>query len=201
MHLGPGTVETVADSASSSSRILLMGGARHKRNEEAAQALVASGGRWFSEVVGINVSGAVRAILESGLGADLCRWHDNLSVGELRQVYGSIGYFVHLGVEEGFGLPYIEALAAGATIIAINQPLTRTLLGEAAVLLEDGPTPHLAEQLTAIPEIPWDVRREVALRFSWKATTDAVEAAVAPLSSAASVDEITSAGLPPIDDL
>jgi len=178
VDLGPGQVSRIASAPSESAKVLLMGGARHKRNEEAAQALVASGATWFSTIVGVNVSPAVRQVLESHFGPGRCEWHERLSVPELLSVYGDIGYFMHLGVDEGFGLPYIEALRAGATVIAVDQPLTRSVLEDAAVLLQDGEVSDIAAQLSSIPEVSWTSRLRVASKYSWSATTEQVACAL-----------------------
>src|SRR5690606_18422304 len=126
--------------------VLLVGRAAHKRNELAARALVEARAPWAQRVIGVNLSPEAKATLVDGFG-DRVTFLDSPSDADLRGLYAEAETFLFLGTEEGFGLPYIEALASGCNVIAIRQELTLELLGSAGLLLEDGTHAHLAAQM------------------------------------------------------
>jgi glycosyltransferase involved in cell wall biosynthesis len=73
---------------------------------------------------------------------------------------------------EGFGLPVIEALACGATVLASDLPTLREAGGLAAVYLPVGDVAAWADAVTALlarPDAapPPAVRRQQAARFTW----------------------------------
>lgn len=173
---GPGIVPPDSFDTPQNGQVLLIGGAPHKRNEFAAEVL-ATRPDWCSSIVGVGVSDEVRERLDVTYpGATT--WLGRVSDAELVTIYRESQYFVFFGIEEGFGLPYIEALSAGCIVVAIDQPLTREILGEAAVLVEDGAVDAVASQLRG-PEIP-DIatRRGRAERYSWDKFADAILAAI-----------------------
>jgi glycosyltransferase involved in cell wall biosynthesis len=76
---------------------------------------------------------------------------------------------------EGFGLPALEALAAGTTVVAAARGALPEVCGGAAVLVEPSPAGVANGILTALrggPEIERlrDLGREHAQRFSWAST-------------------------------
>ncbi|NYJ05860.1 glycosyltransferase [Petropleomorpha daqingensis] len=167
-RLGPGIVDVPRFEPRASRDIVLMGGAPHKRNELAAEML-ADAPESFDKIIGIGVSDRTRAIVEDRVGTDRCIWHYRVPREQVLEILATTYAFILLGVEEGFGLPYIEALASGAHVVAIDQPLTRELLGDAAVLLEDAKSEALAKQwLELQSDLPaLQVRQAVASRYSW----------------------------------
>jgi glycosyltransferase involved in cell wall biosynthesis len=83
---------------------------------------------------------------------------------------------------EGFGLPPLEAMAAGAPVVATRCGALEEVLGDAARLVEVGDETALAAALAGLvddPEARQDLSRrgrERAARFSWSACADGLEA-------------------------
>jgi glycosyltransferase involved in cell wall biosynthesis len=152
--------------------MLLMGNASHKRNDLAALALSTARLSWLRRIIGVNLAMPVRTTLESRFGAANCEWHENVSTAEIVRLYSRAQVFMSLSMEEGFGLPYVEALSAGCVVIGIRQAVTVEILSHAAVLLDDGGVTAISEQLEALNPSEWpseQVRRERAAEFSWDA--------------------------------
>jgi glycosyltransferase involved in cell wall biosynthesis len=167
-HLGPGQVNpgTIRDGVGRN--ILLIGKADHKRNDVAVELIRQLPPDWFDNVIGVNLANRVAQSLIDAVGSERCELHDSVSTSELDALYRRSRFTLQLSVEEGFGLPFIEALAAGCVVVAIDQPLTRELLADAAILLTDGPTSGLRDQLLR-SETPDVLRRQaVAERYSWQ---------------------------------
>lgn len=165
-YLGPGQFEAPPFVESRSGRLLLMGGASHKRNELAAQVLTEAQVPWISQIVTVGVSAQTVEIVGASPYAQ--EVHGRVSSNHLSEILRGCQYFMHLGMEEGFGLPYVEALAHGCEVIAVEQPLTVELLADAATLLRDGPANSLAGQLRQYSPVPAQRRRGAAGRFSWQ---------------------------------
>lgn len=163
--LGPGLVPAGSFRESTSGIVMLVGGAVHKRNELAAQALALATPQWVRGVVGVGVSPQVRSVLSPAFP---CEWFDGISDAEMLMLYQRAQVFMMLGTDEGFGLPFTEALAAGCQIVATDHPLGREVAGPAAVLVPPGDAADVAEHLRTTPCVPADVRRKQAARFSWR---------------------------------
>jgi len=173
-HLGPGQVQPGQLKERSDRNILLIGKASHKRNDVAASLIRQLPRQWFNSVIGVNVDERITRSLNSAVGEQNCEWHNNVSTAELDALYRRSQFTLQLSVEEGFGLPFVEALAAGCIVVAIDQPLTRELLGDAAVLLTDGSPAELKDQLlrAVLPDVT--VRQRVAEQYSWQKFAEAI---------------------------
>jgi len=168
VHSGPGQVDGVSFGPKVSGKVLLIGADPHKRNALAVQLLLDAMPTWVSEVVGINLSPAVRAVVSGQPAEGMFRFRSNLSRADFVAEMSSAEFYLNLGTDEGFGLPYIEALALGCQVIVMDQPLTRELLADAAIYLANGSASDLGAQLSETGPVPQDHRRRVAERFSWK---------------------------------
>lgn len=175
--LGPGLVPEDAWSQPVPGRLLLVGSAARKRNELAAAVLRHLPKGMVSSVALVGVSEEVRRVCEQAVGAGNVTFVARATDEEMVDAYRQAEYYVHLGTDEGFGLPFIEALKSGTVVVAIDQPLTREILGGGAVLLRNSSDPaHLAAQWERAVVPSADVRRAWSDQFTWDDFESAVRA-------------------------
>jgi glycosyltransferase involved in cell wall biosynthesis len=171
--LGPGLIPPNSFDSAVSGRLLLIGGAAHKDNESAARLLAKVKPDWLTGITGIGVSNEVQSIIEEAFGPTFGTWLKNVTDDEVIAAYKDSEFFMLLGKDEGFGLPFVEALASGCQVIAFDQPLTRELFGPACTYL-NGNDEGNARVLEKRPCVPEAVRRQLVERFSWKKFADTV---------------------------
>ncbi len=88
---------------------------------------------------------------------------------DLPALYSSAAASVYPSLYEGFGLPVLEAMQCGATVITSNDPAIQEVSGGAAIHVDATDVRALAEAMRARPS-----RREESLKraeqFSWATT-------------------------------
>jgi glycosyltransferase involved in cell wall biosynthesis len=176
--LGPGLIPPNSFVSKSSGTLLLVGGATHKENELSARLLAEARPKWLKAIVGIGVSTEVKSIIKDAFGAGFGTWLKNVSDEDVAAAYARSEFFMLLGKDEGFGLPFVEALASGCQVIAFDQPLTRELLGAACTYLSANHEANI-QLLRDKPAVPELARQAVAKKFSWQNFADAIIACVA----------------------
>ncbi|HXH05062.1 MAG TPA: glycosyltransferase family 1 protein [Vicinamibacterales bacterium] len=114
------------------------------------------------------------AALARALGiAGLVHFAEYVSDDELARLYGRARVFVFVSEYEGFGLTPLEAMAAGAAVVAADTPVAREIYGPAAWLVPPGDVPALASAIERL--LVDEVRRgellahapAVLARYSW----------------------------------
>jgi len=95
---------------------------------------------------------------------------------QLASLYRGALAFIHPSREEGFGLPPLEAMASGTTVISADIPVSREILGESAIYY---PVEDYRELSFILKRVENDLvlRKEYASRgreraslFSWEKT-------------------------------
>ena len=97
-----------------------------------------------------------------------------LSKLELAEAYATAGVVCFPSFEEGFGLPVLEAMSAGAPVVTSNISCLPEIAGGAAILVDPHSPPDIARGLReALSESPEQQKRrvsagkKVASRFTW----------------------------------
>jgi glycosyltransferase involved in cell wall biosynthesis len=111
-----------------------------------------------------------------------------LTRAELAALYRHARLVLLTSDREGFGLPAVEALAAGSVVVASDIPAFREVAGKAAVFCPPGEVDRWAESVGALlegsataPEA--SVRADRARAFSWKAHAAQIANAYARLGA------------------
>lgn len=132
-------------------RLVLAGGAGYGA-EEIAQRIAASPRRASIEIVGY-VDG-----------------------NRLEELYQKARVFAFPSLDEGFGMPVLDAMARGVPVLTSNRSATREVAGSAALLIDPSGTESVASGLTRITTNP-ALRRQLreaglsrAAQFSWSKT-------------------------------
>ena len=171
-------------------KVVLCVGAIQRRKNQAAlvRAFRAMPADWTLVLAGGNGFGAeetLREIAESPCAGRI-RVTGYLTEGEIAEWYGRAGIFAFPSLDEGFGMPVLEAMAAGVPVIAGNRSALPEVVGgvggAVAVLIDPGSDGELAG---ALELLAWDEKRRAELavlgrahaaRFRW---ADAVAATAA----------------------
>ena len=178
LHLGPGIMSHADFEDGEPGTVLLAGGAAHKRNEMVAEALARARPEWAVRFLCVGVSDDTFRTLVEAFGEPACERFEQVDEDGMRTVFRRAQAYVSASMEEGFGLPMVEALSAGCQVLAIRQVLTEEVMGDAAVLLDDGDAAALAGQLAHPAWVSAEVRRQRASLFSWDHVADAVATAL-----------------------
>lgn len=97
----------------------------------------------------------LRMVSNPGPQLDGVSYHTGISGSELAELYRRAWIYVSPSTYEGFGLPYVEAMASGTPVVATPNPGSREVLGDGrfGILVED------ADLGTAIADLVGDVAR------------------------------------------
>ena len=114
-----------------------------------------------------------------------------ISDQELATLYATSSLVAFPTLDEGFGLPAVEALAAGASLLVSDIPVMHWVCREFASYVDplsvDGIARGLQQAISVSPGSAEDraARRQyVAFRFSWEMTVNAIVEGIETLSSA-----------------
>lgn len=117
--------------------------------------------------------------LQQAIAAGHCRWLKYVPQTELPTLLRQSQALVYPSLFEGFGLPIIEAFAAGTAVISSNTTSIPEVAADAALLVDPRSVEHLREAMVAVasdPQLRAELVRKGALRanrFSWEATVTA----------------------------
>lgn len=107
-----------------------------------------------------------------------------VSEAELHRLLGGASSLLFLSSYEGFGLPALEAMAAGVPVVAANRASLPEAVGDAGILVEPGDAVGIAEMLIELRrdsqrrESLVSAGRRRAARFTWERCADIVAEAL-----------------------
>ena len=132
--------------------------------------------RWCSREQGW--TGQQSLVASLGIGPSLVQ-PAPLSRAELAALYARAELVLVPSDREGFGLPVLEALAAGAPVVASDIPPLREVGGSAVTfcpVAEVDDWVGTVSRLLRTPEDhpPLEARREQARRFTWRAHAERI---------------------------
>jgi glycosyltransferase involved in cell wall biosynthesis len=103
-----------------------------------------------------------------------------VSTGELRWLIGHCSFYACLSLDEGFGLPPVEARMLGADVLASDRPVFRETLGEHATFVDPldpdaigAAMRDLANGTTRSTD-PAEAREDLVTRNNWSRTVAAI---------------------------
>ncbi|HMD71324.1 MAG TPA: glycosyltransferase family 1 protein [Bryobacteraceae bacterium] len=100
-----------------------------------------------------------------------------ISPAELASWYARCSVFAFPSLDEGFGMPVLEAMAAGAPVLTSNRSALPEVAGDAALLVDPENAETLGKALRDLTESE-DLRRDLARRGSLRAQLFTWEKAV-----------------------
>ncbi|PRZ38611.1 glycosyltransferase involved in cell wall biosynthesis [Antricoccus suffuscus] len=121
-----------------------------------------------------------------GIPADRLVMPGHLPIDDLRTLVAGASLLVFPSLDEGFGLPPLEALACGVPVVASDLPVTREVLGDQArfVAVDERArqtnVDALADAIVSELDAPTGdaaTRREYAAGFTWRACAEKTYAA------------------------
>jgi glycosyltransferase involved in cell wall biosynthesis len=108
-------------------------------------------------------SDAVRERIERSSARDRIRVLGYVSPDELTSWYARASIFAFPSLDEGFGMPLLEAMAAGLPIVTSNRSALPEVAGDAALLVDPADTDALAGSLQRLA-VDLELRQELASR-------------------------------------
>ena len=119
-------------------------------------------------------SGEILARIEQSPARQRITVTGYVSPGELAAWYAKASVFAFPSLDEGFGMPVLEAMAAGIPVLTSNRSALPEVAGDAAVLVNPEDTGELAETLRSLTERE-DLRSALAAKgiarariFTWE---------------------------------
>ena len=89
---------------------------------------------------------------------------------ELAALYGAALCFVSASLDEGFGLPLVEAAAAGCPLLVSNIPTYRWVLGDGAAFFDPLATESIADGMSQLAARPRGRAAPLPRDYSWAAS-------------------------------
>lgn len=161
--------------------VLCVGAIQRRKNQAVlVSAFAAMPGDWRLVLAGSQGYEAeeTRAAIQRSPARDRIRITGYLPPGELGAWYGRARIFAFPSLDEGFGMPILEAMAAGVPVITGNRSALPEVAGDAAWIVDATRTDELADALRSLAadEVKRDelIRRgrERAKIFSWTKACD-----------------------------
>jgi glycosyltransferase involved in cell wall biosynthesis len=163
---GPGQVEGEAPAAGGE-HLLFVGGAEPRKNVPALLDAYSQLRRRRPATPPLVLAGGAAALA----GAVGVRGSPSPSRRDLLDLLRGAIALVHPSLHEGFGFTPLEAMALGVPVMAVRNPGTEEVCGDAALLVEPGSILGGLERITSDAALRAELARrgrERASRFSWE---------------------------------
>ncbi len=155
--------------------LLYVGGLSPNKNLEALLLAMEGGGLPTLVVAGASLPSQVAALRQRFAHLPI-RWLGTISSADLPGLYAAATAFVFPSLQEGFGLPVLEAMSCGTPVACSNTSSLPEVAGQAALLFnpQNPQEIHAAlKRLATEPELRSMLRTrglEQTRRFSWAET-------------------------------
>ena len=157
--------------------VLCVGAIQKRKNQtglvQAFRAMPADWSLVLAGSEGFDAAHTLRAI-EASPARDRIQVTGYLSNEELSRWYGKARIFAFPSLDEGFGMPILEAMAAGIPVVTGNGSSLPEVAGDAAVMVEAGSVNDLASALCQLAQdetarMEWITKgRQRVQQFSWE---------------------------------
>jgi glycosyltransferase involved in cell wall biosynthesis len=133
-------------------------------------------GDWRLALAGSAGYGAAAILdrIERSPARERIEWHGYVPDSRLGELYARASIFAFPSLDEGFGMPVLEAMAAGVPVLASNRGALAEIAGEVALLVDPEQEEDILAGLKSLIEDPFLCQtlaargRSHASRFSWK---------------------------------
>ena len=156
--------------------ILTVGGVQKRKNHfRLVEAFEAVAPDWRLVLAGSPGFGAaeILARIQASPARDRIQLTGYVTPDELASLYSRASVFAFPSLDEGFGIPVLEAMAAGVPVITSNRSALPEVAGDAAWLVDPERTESLAQALRELTRNE-DARQQLARRgreraeeFTW----------------------------------
>lgn len=130
-----------------------------------------------------------RLLQIAGVAAARVKFLGGLTDAEYAQVLGNSTAFVSASIDEGFGIPLIEAMASGTAVVCSDIPVFREVAGEAAEFFEPTSAQALADAVNRLNTDRLAALRakglERSTQFSWDASARVISNLIEDLAARA----------------
>lgn len=126
------------------------------------------------------LAAALPASVQAALSDGSVRMLGRIDVDELRWLYENTSLFLFLTLDEGFGMPTLEALATGAPLLASDIPVFREILGDRATLVDPRDVEAIAEAVSTLVRSPGPPADATAIleHYTWENAVHRMRAAI-----------------------
>jgi glycosyltransferase involved in cell wall biosynthesis len=123
------------------------------------------------------IDAAARSRLEALAPAGSLEFHDGVSDAEYAEILGRAFALVHASLDEGFGIPLVEAMSVGTPIVVGDIPIFREIGGAAAKYADPRDADAFAVAVRALEDpAAWAAHsaaaRQQARHFDWDRSAD-----------------------------
>lgn len=182
IHHGVSFPEPLPSSVAREPIVLSVGSIQKRKNTASlVKAFEQTRAGWKLILAGATGFGAediMRQIHDSPRAADI-QVTGYITTAELDALYRRASLFAFPSLDEGFGIPVIEAMAHGVPVITSDSSALVEIAGEAAILIDPQDTEELIQALQTLMDQP-GLRRELVSRgldrsaqFTWARAVDA----------------------------